>query len=68
MRDSPRRFPFFVQQVREFHGLKKAIHDHGGSEAGAEAEEEHVAAVVAARACIEASLMIFTGKPKALEK
>ncbi len=41
-------FPFFVGQVRELHRLKKAVHNHGGAEAGAEAEEKHVAAFVAA--------------------
>src|SRR5258705_3252658 len=42
-------FPFFVEKMREFHGLKKTVDDHGGAEAGAEAEEEHVAAFVAAK-------------------
>src|SRR5258707_1221591 len=42
-------FPFFVEKMREFHGLKKTVDDHGGAEAGAETEEEHVAAFVAAK-------------------
>ena len=41
-------FPFFVEKMREFHGLEKTVDDHRGAEAGAETEEEHVAAFVTA--------------------
>ncbi len=37
-----------VGEVRELHGLEKSVADHCGAEAGAEAEEEHAAAFVAA--------------------
>src|SRR3984957_20376869 len=34
-------FSFFVEQMSEFHGLEKAIANHRGAEAGAQAEEKH---------------------------
>src|SRR5580692_1555401 len=37
-----------VGEVRELHGLKKSVANHCGAEAGAEAEEEHATAFVAA--------------------
>src|SRR5258705_7460285 len=39
-------FPFFVEKMREFHGLKKTVDDHGGAQACAEAREEDVSALV----------------------
>ena len=41
--------PFLIGQVREFHRLEHAIDDERGAESGAEAEEEHAAALVAAQ-------------------
>jgi hypothetical protein len=55
-------FPFLVNQVREFHRLEKAVHDHGGAEAGAETEEEHVAAFVAAEGLHRSVIDDFHGE------
>ena len=38
----------FVAEMGQLHRLENAVDDHGGAEAGAEAEEQHAAAFVAA--------------------
>src|SRR5262249_44110480 len=42
------RAPLLVRQVPELHGLQQAVDDERRAETGAEAEEEHAAASVAA--------------------
>ena len=54
-----------VRQMAQFHRLDDAIHNHGGTEAGSQAQEEHLAALVASQACMAASLMTLTGRPNA---
>ena len=37
---------FFVRQMAQFHRFEDAVHNHGGTEAGAQSEEQHPAAPV----------------------
>jgi hypothetical protein len=61
-------FPFFVEQVGEFHGLEKTVDDHGGAEAGSEAEKKHVAAFVAAEGLHGGVIDDFHGETKGFGK
>src|SRR5450631_2961506 len=55
---------FFVRQVCQFHWFQHAVHNHRGTQAGAQTKEKHSSAFVTAQRLHRRIVNDFHGTPK----